>query len=73
MTKTTTNMLGIIIVILAGIYFYVSYCGTCSNSNETAAAKIINNTELITSDLALAEWFTDGKKIGELYLKKSLS
>ncbi|WP_265240469.1 hypothetical protein [Muriicola sp. Z0-33] len=73
MTKTNTNVLGIIIVILAGIYFYISYCGSCLNSNETATAKVINSTEPITSDLALTEWFTDGNKFGELHLKISLS
>lgn len=29
MTKTTTNLLGIVITILAGIYFYISCCSTC--------------------------------------------
>ena len=34
MTKTTTNLLGIIIVILAGIYFYVMYCSECNAEYE---------------------------------------
>lgn len=46
MTKTTTNVLGIIIVILAGIYFYVSYCSSCARSNKTAAALNSNNANL---------------------------
>jgi hypothetical protein len=29
MTKTTTNLLLMIITILAGIYFYVNYCNSC--------------------------------------------
>ena len=29
MTKTTTNLLGIIITILAGTYFYITYCSSC--------------------------------------------
>ncbi len=34
MTKTTTNLLGIIITILAGTYFFVTYCSECGTSNE---------------------------------------
>ena len=29
MTKTTTNLIGIIITILAGAYFYIMYCSIC--------------------------------------------
>ena len=29
MTKTTTNLLLMLITILAGIYFYVTYCSSC--------------------------------------------
>ena len=32
MTKTTTNLLGIIITILAGAYFYIAYCSSCCAS-----------------------------------------
>ncbi|MEX0290182.1 MAG: OmpA family protein [Flavobacteriaceae bacterium] len=38
MTKTTTNLIGIIIVILAGIYFYVMYCSECNAENQKEAA-----------------------------------
>ncbi len=34
MTKTTTNLVGILITILAGIYFFVTYCSECRVSNE---------------------------------------
>ena len=37
MTKTTTNLLGIIIVILAGIYFYVMYCSECRTEIQEEA------------------------------------
>lgn len=30
MTRTTTNLIGIIIAILAGTYFYIMYCSECS-------------------------------------------
>lgn len=29
MTKKTTNLLGIIITILAGMYFYITCCSEC--------------------------------------------
>lgn len=34
MTKTTTNLLGIVITIFAGIYFYISCCSTCGASTS---------------------------------------
>lgn len=34
MTKTTTNLLGIIITILAGTYFYIMYCSECGAPDE---------------------------------------
>lgn len=37
MTRTTTNLLGIIITILAGTYFFVSYCSECRTSEESVA------------------------------------
>ena len=36
MTKTTTNLLGIIITILAGTYFFVMYCSECGTGTEKA-------------------------------------
>lgn len=35
MTKTTTNVLLMLITILAGIYFYVNYCSSCSTNVTT--------------------------------------
>ncbi|MFS4454551.1 hypothetical protein [Maribacter sp. 2304DJ31-5] len=34
MTKTTTNLLLMLIAILAGTYFYVMYCSECSNQKS---------------------------------------
>lgn len=34
MNKNTTNILGIIIVILAGTYFFVMYCNLCGNDRD---------------------------------------
>jgi hypothetical protein len=36
MTKKTTNLLGIIITILAGIYFFVMYCSQCGLDDDFA-------------------------------------
>lgn len=48
MTKTTTNLLGIIITILAGTYFFVMYCSECNGMAEEASTNEIveskNNT-----------------------------
>ena len=49
MSKTTTNVLGIIIVILAGIYFYVNYCSECQENTETAAIYITNDPKYSVS------------------------
>lgn len=55
MTKSTTNVIGIIIVILAGIYFYISYCSACAGNDETAAVMFRNETKLIAFHLTLTE------------------
>ncbi len=39
MTKTTTNLLGIIITILAGIYFYCTCCSKCGKTVEEEPVK----------------------------------
>lgn len=49
MTKKTTNLLGIIITILAGIYFFVMYCSQCGLDDDLAAlhnvdSSVTNNT-----------------------------
>jgi len=38
MTKTTTNLLGILITILAGTYFFITCCSECGLEGEEAAA-----------------------------------
>ena len=40
MTKSFTNLLGIIITILAGIYFYLNYCSGCSAKIEEIPAVV---------------------------------
>lgn len=37
MNKNTTNILGIIIAILAGTYFFVMYCNLCSSDDGEVA------------------------------------
>lgn len=49
MTKKTTNLLGIIITILAGIYFFVMYCSQCGLDDDLATlhnadSSVANNT-----------------------------
>ena len=34
MSKKTTNLLGIIIAIIAGTYFYIALCSECSSKQE---------------------------------------
>ncbi|WP_411029156.1 hypothetical protein [Spongiimicrobium sp. 3-5] len=52
MTKKTTNLLGLIITILAGTYFYVMYCSECgSTSNETSSSQTTTlKTEAVNGD-----------------------
>ncbi len=43
MTKTTTNLIGILITILSGTYFFVMYCSECGAAEkQTAAIKEID-------------------------------
>ncbi len=39
MTKTTTNVLLMLITILAGIYFYVNYCSSCGSHDKEEPVK----------------------------------
>lgn len=42
MTRTTTNLIGIIITILAGTYFYIMYCSECSiNAKEEPVKEVM--------------------------------
>lgn len=41
MTKTTTNLLGILITILAGTYFYVTYCSECGSENVEEIVPVV--------------------------------
>ena len=38
MTKTTTNLIGILITILSGTYFFVMYCSECGAAEKQAAS-----------------------------------
>lgn len=38
MSKKTTNLLGIIIAIIAGTYFYITLCSECSSNQENTSA-----------------------------------
>jgi hypothetical protein len=40
MTKTTTNLLGILISILAGTYFNLMYCASCEADGDTLSASL---------------------------------
>lgn len=37
MKARTTNLLGIIITILAGTYFFIMYCDACQTDEDTLA------------------------------------
>ncbi|MEK6153031.1 hypothetical protein WIW50_07220 [Flavobacteriaceae bacterium 3-367] len=42
MTKTTTNLIGIAIAILAGTYFFVMYCSECgATSAEVSVSETV--------------------------------
>ena len=51
MSGTTTNLLGIVIAILAGTYFYICYCGPCNDEEildfppETPDMEVRNRAE----------------------------
>jgi len=53
MSKTTTNILAIVITILAGTYFFVTYCNECSTQSEkipeTSQEETISATSIAAS------------------------
>ncbi|WP_291865389.1 OmpA family protein [Maribacter sp.] len=51
MTKTTTNLLGILITILAGTYFYITYCSECGAvvKEEPVTEAVITKEPNVTS------------------------
>jgi hypothetical protein len=53
MSKRTTNILGIVIAIVAGTYFNLMLCTTCTS--ETDRVSSIENTEIVTKNSMLAE------------------
>lgn len=71
MTKTTTNVLGIIIVILAGIYFYILYCGSCAMSNETGAI-LKNDTNLLAFNMKTSIALANLKTVETCSLRPAL-
>ena len=72
MTKTTTNVIGIIIVILAGIYFYVTYCSNCGKQDDEAAAVYNKNPCLLASGELVSEYTAYCKKQMNCNLKQAL-
>ncbi|MDL5513024.1 hypothetical protein QSE00_14450 [Arenibacter sp. M-2] len=48
MTKRTTNILGIVIAILAGTYFNIMLCNNCSRSEGDPSA--VENSEVIVKN-----------------------
>lgn len=52
MSKKTTNLLGIVIAIVAGTYFYLMLCNTCITKTEDTPS--VENTEDITKNSMLA-------------------
>jgi len=40
MSKRTTNLIGLVITILAGTYFYMMYCSECRQSNGFAFQEV---------------------------------
>lgn len=59
MTKTTTNLLGIAIAILAGTYFFVMYCSECGASSKEVVA---TETVALKDDLPQAEAVSQSEK-----------
>ncbi len=46
MSKRTTNLIGLIITILAGTYFYIMYCSECRRSNGIVFQKVERAKEI---------------------------
>ncbi|NJB71283.1 outer membrane protein OmpA-like peptidoglycan-associated protein [Saonia flava] len=58
MTKTTTNLLGILITILAGTYFYICMCSECGTSPVEEIAPVVE--EVIPEATSNPFAFNDG-------------
>lgn len=52
MSKTTTNLLGLLITILAGIYFFVTYCSEC-NKDKGADFTLEREKEVVSTPTVL--------------------
>lgn len=65
MTKTTTNLLGILITILAGTYFYVTYCSECSSESVEEVVPVVEKVAPKTTSYPVAT--------NEMLLKKKRS
>ena len=48
MNKNTTNIMGIIIVILAGTYFFIMYCNLCNSEGEVSFLPEILTSEEVS-------------------------
>ena len=66
MTKKTTNLLGIIITILAGIYFFVMYCSQCGLDDDLAT---LHNVDSSVANNAMDLEKINDKKEEELLYK----
>jgi hypothetical protein len=53
MSKRTTNILGIVIAIVAGTYFNLMLCTTCTTKTDDASS--VENTQVVTKNSMLAE------------------
>jgi len=53
MSKRTTNILGIVIAIVAGTYFNLMLCNTCSNKTDVVSS--VENTADVTNNSILVE------------------
>jgi len=52
MSKKTTNLLGIVIAIVAGTYFNIMLCNTCITKTDDTPS--VENTEDVTENSMLA-------------------
>ncbi len=57
MSKTTTNILAIVITILAGTYFFVTYCNGCTSQSEKVPETFQEETTSATGIAASATTF----------------
>jgi hypothetical protein len=68
MTKRTTNLLGIIITILAGIYFFVMYCSECGLDDDLAT---IESTDLSIATNAIEIQISVDNSKDEVFYKNN--